>query len=406
MKKNGYLFLVEYGILQRIYKLTYQRVEGSEGMKRFCIYMMAIWILVLTACGSKPHGKPQNAQDNMDSHTADLLGKIEVVVPEQIAITISATGDVTMGNYLGQGYDNSFNQTYEKKSDPGYFFQNVKEIFEKDDLTLVNLEGVLTTSEDAAPGRDFSIKGKPEYVKILTQGGIDAVSMENNHRRDFGVQGTTDTVAALESEKIPYAYEENLGFYEVQGVKIGWVAVNHASFGSSVEPLLENGIRRLKEEGADLILACCHWGIERHNYPTDAQRALGRKCIDWGADLVIGHHPHVIQGFEEYQGKYIIHSLGNFCFGANKNPTDKDSMIFQQTFYFTKKNTKEGTEVELNQYGAAQMIPCSISSVTTRNDYCPTPLTGAEGQRVIDRVNTYSKDLGVYVDEEGVLHSK
>lgn len=325
------------------------------------------------------------------------------VLPETIDITISATGDVALGNYLGQGYGNSFDEMYVKKQDVSYFFKNVSDIFAKDDLTLVNLECVLTESDEAAPGRDFSIKGKPEYVKILPAGNVDAVSMENNHRRDFGERGTQDTVAALNSVGLPYAYEENLGMYEVKGIKIGWVAVNHASFGGSVEPLLENGIRKLKEE-ADLVIACCHWGIERENFATEDQRVLGKKVIDWGADVVIGHHPHVIQGIEKYQGKWIVYSLGNFCFSANKNPPDKDSMIFQQKFQFTKTTQEDGQEkIELTEIGQASIIPCSISSVKERNDYCPTPQSGEEGQRIIDRVNTYSASYGVTVKSDGVL---
>lgn len=373
-------------------------MKDKRKTRRNYIYILCLVMLILTGCG-----KDTPAARQSDVQSSAQLGKIEITVPEKVSITISATGDVTMANYIGQGYSNSFNQTYELQEDKSYFFKNVYDIFSKDDLTLVNLEGVLTTSDNAAPGRDFSIKGKPEYVELLKLGKIEAVSMENNHRRDFGEQGTKDTVQALQSADIPYAYEENLGFYEVKGIKIGWVAVNHASFGNRVESLLEDGIARLKEEGADLVLACCHWGIERQNYPTDAQRELGKKCIDWGADLVIGHHPHVIQGFEEYNGKYIVYSLGNFCFGANKNPTDKDSMIFQQTFIFTKTTDANGAKVGQKTSGQAKVIPCSISSVTNRNDYCPTPLTGEEGQRVINRLNEYSNDFGVTIDDNGVL---
>lgn len=257
-------------------------------MKHKCLWcVLLICMFLFAGCGKKEDNK--KIEETIPTVELDLQDYNEGK-EEEISITISATGDVTMGNYIGQGYANSFNQTYEKKKDYGYFFQNVKDIFAQDDFTIVNLEGVLTTSENAAPGRDFSIKGVPDYVNILTAGNIDAVSMENNHRRDFGEQGTTDTVAALNSVNIPYAYEENLGLAEVNGITIGWVAVNHASFGSRVESILENGIKKLKADGADLVLACCHWGIERKNYPTDHQRTLGKKCIDWGADVVIGHH--------------------------------------------------------------------------------------------------------------------
>ena len=121
-------------------------------------------------------------------------------------------------------------------------------------------------------------------------------------------------------------------------------------------------------------------------------------------DLVIGHHPHVLQGMEVYNGKMILYSLGNFSFGANKNPADKDTMIYQQTFKFQKATMGDGTtSITLLDETEARMLPCSISSVSSRNDYCPTPLTGSEGQRVIDRMNSFSKDFGIHVNENGVI---
>ncbi len=144
-----------------------------------------------------------------------------------------------------------------------------------------------------------------------------------------------------------------------------------------------------------MVLASCHWGIEREYYPEDYQKSLGRKCIDWGADLVIGHHPHVLQGVEEYEGKFILYSLGNFCFGANRNPEDKDCMIFQQTFTFVEGERREDRDI--------RVIPCSVSSVSTRNDYKPTPAQGQEAGRILERINEYSRDFGVQFDSEGYL---
>ncbi len=324
---------------------------------------------------------------------------------EDVQITISAAGDVTLGNYLGQDFSYSFRQTYENTEDKGYFFQNVADIFREDDMTIVNLEGVLTFSEDFEEGRTFNIKGDPEYAFLLRNAGVEAVSMANNHRLDFKEAGTADTVGALEAADVLYAYDKNVGMFETKGIRIGWVSVNEVALGKNVEKYLEQGIAKLREDGADLILTCCHWGIERDNYPEDYQKELGRKCIDWGADLVIGHHPHVLQGIDMYQGKYIIYSLGNFCFGANRNPSDKDTMIFRQTFTFRPVQTDDGqVSYELLEDGEAQVIPCSVSSVSTRNNYQPTPLTGEDGQRVIGRINEYSKDFGVTADEEGILY--
>lgn len=313
--------------------------------------------------------------------------------PDEIQITVSFTGDVTMGNYREQGYEVSFRQTYDQGVGDSYFFENVYDIFSQDDMTLVNLEGPLTMSEDFREGQIYSISGDPEYVNILTAGSVEAAGMGNNHRLDYKEQGSADTVAALEEAGIVYAYDGNYGMYETKGIRIGFVSVNEVGQGAGVEKYLQEGIARLREDGADLVFACCHWGSEREYYPEDYQKSLGRKCIDWGYDLVIGHHPHVLQGVEIYQGKYIVYSLGNFCFGANRNPPDKDCMIFQQTFTFMDGEKQEDAQV--------RVIPCSISSVSGRNDYKPTPAQNEEAQRIIDRINEYSQEMGVEFDSEG-----
>lgn len=397
--------------------------------KRSIFFVLVLSVLCLTACGDNA-GSPEtsakiaavsvseealvdtggNAVPSAPvdgSETEDSDGQ-ETEAPDvdeaesdmeqpanEIRITISAAGDVTMGNYLGQGYEISFRQTYDHGVGDSYFFENVFEIFDSDDLTLVNLEGPLTRSSEYREEQTYIISGDPEYVSILTAGSVEAVSMANNHRLDYLEQGTRDTVAALEGAGITYAYDGNYGMYETNGIQIGIVSVNEVGQGSGVEKFLQEGIAKLREDGADLVLACCHWGIEREYYPGEYQVSLGRKCIDWGYDLVIGHHPHVLQGVEEYQGKFIIYSLGNFCFGANRNPEDKDCMIFQQTFTFIDGEKQEDKEI--------RVIPCSVSSVSSRNDYKPTPAEGQEAQRIIDRINEYSRDMGVKFDSDGYL---
>lgn len=315
-----------------------------------------------------------------------------------VKILVSAAGDCSLGNHIEQDYNSSFNQAYDTEGGAEYFLRNVKDIFSADDMTIVNLEGVLTTSNSAAAGRTYNIKGDPSYAKILTEGSVEAVSMANNHRLDFGTEGTKDTEAALNAENILYAYDKNVAIYETQGIQIGYVSVNEVAWGQGTEDLVAEGIDKLKAAGVDLIFVACHWGVERDNYPESYQLQLGKKCIDMGADLVIGHHPHVLQGIEEYKGKLIIHSLGNFCFGANRSPSDMDTMIFQQTFTFI--------DGELSGDLDAKVIPCSISSVTNRNNFQPTPLAFEGAQRVINRLNTYSEGLGVVISEEGIVQMK
>lgn len=368
--------------------------------KRRIFLSAAMLIFLLCGCGADPSAAvptegtvPESTAEN-PTETAISTEATETTVPEPqiVTLTITAAGDVTLGNHAGQGYEGTFREMYDKK-DNAYFLQNVKDIFEADDMTIVNFEGVLTFCDDLVE-KEFNMKGDPEYIGILTEASVEAVSFGNNHRLDYGQQGSDDTVAAFEEAGIVYAYDNITGIYETQGIHIGFVSVNEVYDGNAVEAYLEDGIRYLREEEqVNLVIACCHWGEERANYPEDYQKELGHKCIDWGADLVLGAHAHVLQGVEVYKERFIVYGLANFCFGGNRNPKDKDTMIFQQTFTFVDGVKQEGQE--------AKVIPCSVSSVSYRNDFCPTPADGEEYTRILGRINEYSSPFGVAFDEEG-----
>lgn len=148
---------------------------------------------------------------------------------------------------------------------------------------------------------------------------------------------------------------------------------------------VRENITALKEAGAQVIIVNFHWGTEKKYVPNDTQKPLAHLAIDEGADLAIGHHSHVFQGIERYKGKCIAYSLGNFSFGGNSNPSDKDIMIFQQTFTVT--------DGELETNDDINVIPCSISSASEYNDYCPIPLEGSEKERVLEKLIEYSADI-------------
>ena len=379
--------------------------------------LLGILLCLLTGCGQKdeitwkePYEPSKlteeavtkdsaSAQETVDRENGEELSSSGEEPKEQlpVEITISAAGDVTMGGYRGQGYEWSFQQMWEQQNDPAYFFENVEPIFSADDLTIVNLEGPLTTATVFRESQTYCISGDPAYVEALTAGSVEAVRMANNHLMDYYEAGRDDTVAAVEGAGIVYAFNDRVGIYETKGIRIGLISVNVIGYGSGVEKFIKKGMEELKEQQANLILVNCHWGVERENVPEDYARRLGKNCIDWGADLVIGHHPHVIQGIEQYNGKYIVYSLGNFCFGGNRNPADKDCIIFQQTFRF-----KDG---ELLEDTSAGIIPCSVSSVTNRNDYKPTPAEGEAYERILGRMNEYSEEFGVSFDEDGVIRT-
>ena len=297
-----------------------------------------------------------------------------------VSITISAAGDCTLGTDEYFDPSTSLNAYYDSNG-PAYFFQNVKSIFEADDLTIVNMEGTLT-EETTRQDKTYAFKGPAEYTQILTDGDVEAANLANNHSHDYGDKSYTDTIAALDAAGITNFGYDRTAVMDVNGVKVGLVGTYELAEGMGCEDEMISNIKAVEDQGAQIVIVSFHWGIERENYPTENQVNLAHSAIDNGADLVLGHHPHVLEGIEVYNGKNIVYSLGNFCFGGNSNPSDKDTMIFQQTF-----TVQNGELVEDN---VTNIIPCSISSDSSYNNYQPTPLEGDEADRVKGRIEEYS----------------
>lgn len=282
---------------------------------------------------------------------------------DTVEITLSFGGDCTFGRMRGGAYAGSFDEMYDKMG-PAYFFSNVEE-FHTDDLTMVNFEGALTTADTPREDKEFIFKGRPEYAKILEEGSVDVVTIANNHARDYGNRGLADTIANL-SPYVAVSGYERMPILTVKGVDVGFVSNLGWSFDTAQKQFITNAVRDLRARGADVIVFNYHWGEERQYQSNATQRAIAHYCIDQGADLVIGHHPHVVQEVETYQGKTIVYSLGNLSFGGNRNPTDKNCLIFQQTFV---RDLNTGAV----EAGESRAVPYKVSSVSNHNDYRPTP---------------------------------
>ncbi|MGI6012012.1 MAG: CapA family protein [Ruminococcus sp.] len=338
-------------------------------------------VMIVRAVGGKKQAEPAAAQSEVRQEETETTPE---PTPQPVEITVSAAGDCTLGMDEDFNYDTSFNAVYDSVGDPGWFFENVRSIFENDDLTIVNLEGPLTESEDIQE-KTFAFKGSPSYTQVLTEGSVEAANLANNHSYDYGESGYEDTIQNAESAGIKTFGYDRTALMEIKGVKVGLAGIYVLADGMERESQLKEKIGELKNQGAQLIIVSFHWGSEKENYPDETQKALAHTAIDEGADLVLGHHPHVLQGIETYQGKKIVYSLGNFCFGGNSNPSDKDTMIFQQTFTVTQ----EGAETDEN----ISIIPCSISSESDYNNYQPTPAQGDEKIRIEERIAEYSEGL-------------
>lgn len=300
---------------------------------------------------------------------------------EPVTITVSAAGDCTLGTDEFFDWSDSLPAKYEEVGDPAYFFRNVQPIFAQDDLTIVNFEGTLTESEERED-KQFAFKAAPAYAEILTAGSVEAANMANNHSKDYGEQSYTDTIKALEDRGITTFGYDRLAVMDIKGVKVGLLGTYVLREGLGIKDSMIANLEALKEQGAQIIIASFHWGSEKAYEPDSTQIELAHAAIDNGADLVLGHHPHVLEGIEEYQGKNIVYSLGNFCFGGNAYPSDMNTMIFQQTF-----TIKDG---ELQQDNVKNIIPCRISSEDGYNNYQPTPAEGEQKDDILQKIEEYS----------------
>ena len=330
--------------------------------------------------------KDDSSTDNTDDTSKDSQEETTTPEPtaEPVSITVSMVGDCTLGTDVNFDQSTSFDAFYQMKNDPGYFFQKVKDIFTADDLTVANMEGTLTTSNDRQQ-KTFAFKGDPSYTEILTQGGVEATNLANNHSHDYGDQSYEDTIQYLEAAGITTFGYDRTAVMDVKGIKVGLIGIYELKDGLGRQQQVIDTIQAVKDQGAQVIIVSFHWGTEKSNIPDDIQKTLAHLAIDQGADLVVGHHPHVLQGIEKYQGKNIVYSLGNFCFGGNKNPSDKDTMIFQQTF--TVENG------ELVKDDVTNIIPCSLSSESGYNNYQPMVLEGSEKERVLQKIEEVSAAL-------------
>lgn len=233
--------------------------------------------------------------------------------------------------------------------------------------------------------KQFAFRGKPEYVQILTSSSVEAANLANNHSADYGDVSLSDTIKYLNEAGISNFIGTNTAIRDVNGISVGLVGID--ALDETEAAKLENVIGSVKSLGAQLVIVSIHWGEEKATAPNDTQTELAHKAIDAGADLVLGTHPHVLQGIEKYNGKYIAYSLGNFCFGGNNNPADKDTVIYRQTFTFVDGVMQEDDNMTL--------IPATISGHDEYNDYQPAIAEGDRKTQIENKLIEYSTPLGL-----------
>ena len=371
-KRQKLLIATGIGIFVLVFILI---LAGIRGCSNYMSSRQAAAKKAVSMNASKDNcQKASSDSQNTDSSNA--------TVSSPVSLTLSVVGDCTLGTDETFDYDTSLNAYYENYG-ADYFLQNVKDIFSTDDLTIANFEGTLTDS-DEREDKTFAFKAPASYASILTGGSVEAVNTANNHSHDYGEQSFNDTLAALDDAGIVHFGYDETAVMDVKGIKVGLVGIYELYDHLEREQQLKDNIAKVKADGAQLIVVIFHWGNETETVPDSNQTTLGRIAIDEGADLVCGHHPHVLQGIETYKGRNIVYSLGNFCFGGNSSPSDMDTMIYQQTFTIDADGVKKDN--------VTNIIPCSISSAAYDgyNNYQPTPAEGDEATRILGKINERS----------------
>lgn len=313
-------------------------------------------------------------------------------------VLVSFAGDCTLGGESGAaGSKNGFVQTV-KREGMAYPFEKLAPLLTQDDVTIVNLEGVLSNRKLPKVKKKYNFKGPTAFAEILTLGGVDAVTLANNHSGDYGPRGYADTRAALQTAGVASFGTDHVAVWQRDGIRIGFTGSTF-SLSDGARNTLKRQIDALRALGCQIVIHSMHAGTEYSAAPTAQPRTVAQHVIDMGADLVVGHHPHVAHGMEVVQGVPVVYSLGNAVFGGNARPRDYDALLLQAAFAF---EAGQAQSVRLRFY------PLCISGTQGRNDYQPRVVHGEQAQRVLDKAEqttgTQLPEAGVWTEAFALRH--
>ena len=307
-------------------------------------------------------------------------------------LTLSFVGDCSIGEAI-QYRDAELGYTSMlAREGMEWPFSLVRDILEADDFTFANLEVVFTRSTGHEQSIRLPLGAPPRNAQALLYSGIDAVNTVNNHCGDFYMEGYLSTLETLDALDFPHfgsiylnrgvPATDALLIREVKGVKIGALG-----FSFPEEKNLRQIGRRidaLKEAGCQLIVMSVHWGTQKRDKPDLGQPEFAKKLIDLGADVVWGHHPHVLQPIQFYNGGVVMYSTGNFTFGTAASDLDRDTGIFQLTYALEK----DGPVLT-----GLRVIPCQTAGM---GDFRPRELTEEQDRlRVFKKLMYKGKDYGL-----------
>jgi poly-gamma-glutamate synthesis protein (capsule biosynthesis protein) len=286
--------------------------------------------------------------------------------------TVIATGDVIPARYTDK-------TIRELGNDFNYTVAETKQITADADITVINLEAPLVSYCPITEG-GFTFCGQPGFTEALLTAGVDVATLENNHIGNYGGPGITETQEHLDAAGIKWADRYTPTIVEVRGMTFGFIAFN--AVGEYIDrDAMAAAIEELRPQ-VDVLSVAFHWGAEYLSVPNisygiaeDYPPQIGHLAIDAGADLVIGNHPHWVQGIEVYNGKFIAYAHGNFIFDQMWSYETRLGVVGKYTFY------------------DETLIGVTFTPVRIDNYAQPVLLEGQERQDVLDTMRQATEDL-------------
>lgn len=322
-----------------------------------------------------------------------FLRSANILVAEAETITITAVGDIMLGARA---------TSVIRKYGVDYPFVPTRGLLTESDLTFGNFEAPFGKTGIAAE-KQYTFLVRPEFAKGLERAGFDVLSLANNHTLDYGQAVLLETIAVLKQHNMKgVGAGRNItaarapALFTVRGVNVAFLAYSMTYpkefYAARLRPgTAQATLLRVREDVRkarltnDIVAVSFHWGAERMVYPKEYQKEFARAAIDAGASLILGHHPHVLQGVERYKDGVIAYSLGNFSFGTYNDV--QDSMILT---------------VSMNKQGVVENATITPLSVFNKEvHFQPALVEGVEAERVIRYLHSISTHLNTSVVSRG-----
>ena len=270
-----------------------------------------------------------------------------------------------------------------------YPFSGLQEVFASDDMTLVNLECVLKANRDGErTDKQYRFRGLPSYAAVLKEGSVEQVNIANNHYIDYEAAGKKATRDALNAAEIPFSGYGYTYVWTYRGHRIGFAGCRETIFLRD-EEIIARETASLRQAGCEVVIYSCHWGQEYSPAHNDTQQRMAQAAADAGVDLVIGNHPHVVQGAADVDGTAVVWSLGNLMFGGTIELTTFDAALAQAELCF-----------DHDGYAGLSLryLPIQTSGRANEgvNDYRPVLASGEDRARIMQLIREDSQ--GIQVD--------